>query len=99
MKTYPIRIPRHSYRGSNAAKTRKSNEYNRIAALVESYLNADLASKENDTIQQYFCDSVASKLIEDRKTVRAVINSIDGGSNGVTIVKGNLERAMASQAK
>lgn len=99
MKTYPIKIPRRSYRGSDPAKSRKIQNRNRVAASVEDYINADLANKPDDTIHQYISQSVALELGEDSKIVHEVIFSADCGHNGITIVKGDFERAMAAQSQ
>ncbi|MEX6633419.1 dimerization/docking domain-containing protein [Hyphococcus lacteus] len=95
MRTYPISVSWHPYHGNNEAKKRKAREYNRVAARVEQFLNNDLRSKPDNTIHQYLSDIVAIDLGEDRDIVRSVVSSIDGGSNGVTIVKGDYEKATA----
>lgn len=95
MKTYPISTDRDHYRGSNPSKQRKAAEYNRIAARVEKYLNDDLSKKPEDAVYQYLSFHVARELGEDADIVQRVIFGIDCGHNGVTIVKGDFERAMS----
>lgn len=99
MKSYPISTPRKGYRGSNPSKRKKIQDRNRIAGVVEDYINADLATKPNDTIHQYLSANVARELGEDSKIVHEVIFATDCGSNGITIVKGDFERAMAAQSQ
>lgn len=94
MKSYPVSIARESYRGSNASKREKVNNLNRIAQRIEDYINDDLAAKPDDTIQVYTSYFVASDIGEDDETVRRIIHATDAGSNGITIVKGDFQRAM-----
>lgn len=94
MKSYPVSVPRDYYRGSNPARLRKMHNYNRVAARVESYINADLERQPDDTINQYMSGLVALELDESPDLVRDIIFGIDCGHNGVTIVKGDYERAM-----
>ncbi|MFC7047936.1 hypothetical protein [Emcibacter nanhaiensis] len=94
MKFYPIEVPRTGYRGANLAKQKKTYNRNRVATLVEHYINTDLSTKPNDTIHQYHSAHIAQELGEDSKLVHDVIFATDGGSNGITIVKGDYERAM-----
>lgn len=94
MKSYPVSVLRDHYRGTNERRRQKAHEYNRIAARIEDYINSDLEKQSNDSINQYFSRSVAYELREDEELVRRIIYSIDCGHNGVTIVKGDYERAM-----
>jgi hypothetical protein len=94
MKFYPITVPRAQYRGADPRKRAKNTNLNRIADKVEKYLNADLAERPDDSVTVYMSYSVAHSISEDTEIVRNIIMGIDGGSNGVTIVKGDYERAM-----
>lgn len=94
MISYPVSVPMKSYRGSDARKRSKVSELNRLAQRVEEYLNTDLAAKPDDTIHVYSSYSVASDIGADFETVRDIIFSLDCGSNGVTIFKGDYDRAM-----
>lgn len=95
MKTYPVRVPRQSYKGADRTKQQKNYEYNMLCQHVEEYLNAKLAERPDDSITQFLSYSVASEMGADADLVRRIIYSIDAGSNGVTICKGDFERAMA----
>lgn len=97
MKSYPISIARQSYRGSDARKRTKVSDANRIAGRIEDYLNQDLATKPDDTIQVYISHSIAREIGEDEEAVRRIIFATDCGSNGITIVKGDFERAMKAR--
>ncbi|MEM1150001.1 MAG: hypothetical protein AAGI03_05525 [Pseudomonadota bacterium] len=66
---------------------------------MEDYINADLANKEDDTINQYMSSLVAIDLGEDSKLIHEIIFSVDCGHNGITIVKGDYERAMERLGK
>jgi hypothetical protein len=94
MMVYPVSVPHVNYRGSDTKKRNKNLDYNRIASKVEDYLNSELNRRPDDSVNVYMSYSVASAIGENDEIVRRIISSIDGGSNGVTIVKGNFERAM-----
>jgi len=96
MKCYPISVIRKSYRGSDARRRVKVQEYNRIAAKVEDHLNADLAKQADDSVTTYLTYHIAADVGEDREIVHDIVYSIDCGANGVTLYKGNYERAMAN---
>lgn len=70
-----------------------------MAARVEAYLNADLAKLPNNSIQVYLNYAVARDLREDPKAVADIINGTDGGSNGITIVKGRFDKAMENKGR
>ncbi|KAF2988815.1 hypothetical protein OGR47_21210 (plasmid) [Methylocystis sp. MJC1] len=94
MKSYPVRVSFDPYRGANPNRLRKSADYNRVAARIEKFLNDQLANEPDDTVRQFFSRTIAADLREDEDLVQRVVFSIDCGHNGVTIVKGNFERAM-----
>lgn len=96
MKSYPITMSRRSYRGSNARERQKVNEFNRVATKIESYLNADLEAQQENCIQVYTSYLIASKIGESSDLVHDIVFATDCGSNGITILKGDYERAMAS---
>ncbi|MEQ6335628.1 hypothetical protein [Sphingobium sp. MK2] len=94
MKSYPIYMARRSYRGSDPKKRGKINEFNRVAGRVEDYLNADLAQKADHTINTYLSYSIAHNVGEDSALVHEIVFATDCGSNGITIVKGDFDKAM-----
>ncbi len=96
MKAYPVTVHREHYRGSDPKKRAKNTNYNRIVEKVEAYLNDDLSSRPDDSVTVYISYSVARAIGEDGETVRNIIMGTDGGSNGITIIKGDYERAMAN---
>ena len=91
MKSYPIHI-RREYRGGKYLSD--TQEYNRISDKVQDYLNNDLAEQEDDTIHVYRGAKIALDLGENSELVHEIIFSIDGGHNGVTIIKGDYERGV-----
>lgn len=95
MKSYPISMSRRSYRGSDASKRSKVQEFNRVATRVEDYLNGDLARQSEHSVNTYLSYSIASDIGEDSDLVHEVVFATDCGSNGITILKGDYERAMA----
>lgn len=94
MKSYPITMSRRSYRGSNARERQKVNEFNRVASKIENYLNADLAARQENCIQVYSSYLIASEIGESSDLVHDIVFATDCGSNGITILKGDYERAM-----
>lgn len=94
MKSYPVHVNRASYRGADRKKQAKNADYNRIAAKVEAYLNKDLAERADDLIQVYMSYSVAAAIEEDDRIVHDVIYATDGGSTGITVLKGDYNRAI-----
>lgn len=95
MKSYPITMTRRSYRGSNARERQKMNEFNRVASKIEDYLNADLEARQENCIQVYMSYLIASEIGESSDLVHDIVFATDCGSNGITILKGDYERAMA----
>ncbi len=94
MISYPVFVARKSYRGSDPKRRAKVANINRIAARIEDYLNQDLSAKPDDSIHVYSSYSIAHDIREDSEIVHDVIFATDCGSNGITIVKGDYERAM-----
>lgn len=99
MKSYPVYVPGDPYRGSNPGKVRKRDNYNRVASKVQAYLNAELEKLPDDTVQVFFSHSVASDIHEDPDLVQRIIFGIDAGSGGVTICKGDFQRAMDKRSQ
>lgn len=95
MRSYPITTHRAHYRGADPKKRAKAARYNQVAARVEAYLNEDLSKLPDDTIQVYMSYQVADAIGEDSRVVHDIIFATDGGSGGITVLKGNFERAMA----
>ena len=97
MTPYPVRVPRDYYRGRDARRTRKADEFNRVAARVEAYINDQVAKWDDDEFGALMSGFIAIELREDPKLVHDVIYGIDCGSNGVTVCKGDYGRAWAKR--
>jgi hypothetical protein len=93
MKTNPIHAPRDYYRGHDPRKRAKTDRFNQVAARVEAFLNGEIAKLPDDTIHVFLSYEIASVLREDSDLVHRIVFGIDGGSNGVTIWKGDYDRA------
>ena len=79
-------LPRGSrYGGGDPKKLAKAREYNRIAVKVADHLNSEAAKLAPSEQRNVFSHSVAAVLGEDRETVRRIIMSYEGGSNGMFI--------------
>ena len=94
MKSYPISVHRETYRGSDPRKRAKVSEYNRVASRIEDHLNRDLERQPQDSVQVYTSYVIASEIGEDSALVHDIIFATDCGSNGITIYKGDYDRAM-----
>jgi hypothetical protein len=99
VKTYPIRARLSGYHGSDPRKRRKADEHNRVARRVEDYINKRIESEPEDTIHQFMSQNIAYDLGEDVKLVGEIVFAIDCGHNGVTIVKGSFDRAIAAASR
>ncbi len=89
MVTYPISIQRSPYRGSNANKSAKARERNRVASLLEEHINKRLREQASP-VQQYMYHALAKEIGVDEGTVRALCFSIDAGHNGFTAYRKDL---------
>lgn len=100
MVTFPIRIARAGYRGSDLRKRQKALERNRLASTLESKINEMLAN-QTDPIRTYLYHEIASETGIGYETVRDLCFSIDCGSNGFTAYKRGLtlEQALDKAGK
>lgn len=97
MKAYPVTVYRESYRGADSKKRAKMSNYNRVAGRIEAHLNNYLSKQPDDTVHVFLSYSIASQLGERSDIVHSIVFGTDGGSNGITVVKGNFDRAMAAR--
>ncbi|QJR30034.1 hypothetical protein [Limnobacter profundi] len=100
MVTYPIHVPRADYRGTDSRKKEKAANHNRIAAELETYINARLKAQTRP-IQQYLYHQIASDTGHSVETIRELCFSIDGGHGGFTAFKSGMsaEQAMDAAAR
>ena len=94
MTKYPVQVSFDRYSGRDPRKLKRAQNFNRIAALVRDYINSEIEKWPEDTYGTFFGHQVATTIREDNNLVHLVIAGIDGGSNGVTVWKGDYERAM-----
>ena len=94
MRQYPVSVPRDYYSGSNPSRRRKAQDYNRVADRIEKHLNGEVAKWADDMAGSIMSHDVASAIGEDRDLVQRIVFRIDGGHNGVTIWKGDYEKAV-----
>jgi len=99
MKAYPITVHHKLYRGADPKKRAKMMDYNRIAGRVQAYLNNYLAKQPDNFVGSFFSFFIASEIGESSDIVHDIISSTDGGSNGITIVKGDFDKAMAARSR
>ena len=98
MRQYPVSVPRDHYGGSNPSRRRKTQDYNRVADRIENHLNGEVAKWDDDWVGSILNHQVAAAIGEDSELVRRIMFRIDGGHNGVTICKGDYEKAVYGRA-
>lgn len=98
MECYPVSMTRRYYRGNDPRKQAKAREFNRVAARIDEYLNADMASQPDHSVTSYRSYAVASAIGEDSDLVHEIVFATDGGANGITILKGNFDSAMQARS-
>ena len=81
--TYAIRGSK--YGGADPRKRAKAAEYDRIASRVAGWLNAEAAKLKPGEQKNVMSHSVAHQIGENSETVRRIIMSYEGGSNGMFI--------------
>lgn len=64
----------------------KTNEYNRIAAELERYINGQI-EKQAEGTQVYLYHEIASATGYPLRLVREMLFGVDGGHNVFTVVK------------
>jgi len=89
MVSYPIRIPRKPYNGSDPRKIAKIQELNEIAAEIETVINDIIKNQENNIIKFTYAE-IASITGYKVSTVQDICVSIDGGGNGFTVIRDDL---------
>lgn len=98
MVRYPIAAPFNAYRGKSITKLMEAQEYNRIAVRVAEYINKNIEDQPNDTTHVFMSASIAHALGESSEVVHKIVFSIDCGHNGVTVYKGDHERALSGNS-
>ncbi len=86
MVEYPIKVPRDGYRGSQPRRKAKQCETNQIAEWLEKYLNDKIAADPTER-QVYIYGFIASDLGLRTEVVRDILFGVDGGHNGLTVVR------------
>lgn len=84
--TYPISVPRISYRGKDPTKRMRTDSLNHTAHALEEYLNKNILAQTSE-ISIYNFSIIALETGVDLNTVRNLLSAIDGGSNGLTVSK------------
>jgi hypothetical protein len=82
--TYPVRVPRKDYRGSDAKRRRKIAADNQLAERLESYVNEQVAKAEGEYFEILYADA-ARDLNESLDDVTDILMGVDGGHNGLTV--------------
>lgn len=96
MVSYPIRVARSGYRGTDAKKRAKAAEENRMASLIENFVNGKLVAQV-EPVLQYGWSEIAEGTGLRLEDVARLGFSIDCGSNGFTAIRQGLtlEQAIA----
>ena len=88
MLKYPIRL------GFSARSEMKWPGYNDAASALEKHINEALAAEPDDVVRSFFYPQLACELRLDPNLVEQVLFAADCGSHGITIRKGDLDRAL-----
>ena len=94
MVTYPVHVRRNHYSGSKEGLRLKAARDNRIAGELEEYINKAI-EEQNEEEKIYLYSEIAHETGYSLDVVHRFLFSVDGGSNGFTVVKksmDNLER-------
>lgn len=94
MVTYPIRIVRDGYRGSDSKKRAKAQQRNELASRLEAHINEKLRN-QSEPIHVYSYHEIASETGIDLETVRSLGYSVDAGSGGFTAYRLGLTQEQA----
>jgi hypothetical protein len=86
MVQFPVRVPRRAYRGSKPSLLAKLQERNRIAQLCEDYINVQVGESRDNVVQLLY-GVIAHVLCQDERFVREILVGVDGGHNGLTVLK------------
>lgn len=98
MVTFPIRVTRNRYAGSNPRKRAEATETNRIAAELEKYINNQLETQTEPT-KTYLYHDIATATGYDVAIVRDLCFAIDCGHNGFTALKVGMSFEQATQTQ
>lgn len=88
MLHYPVHL------GFKTASERKWPGYNAAARALEAHINNKIAAAPADSFCQFMYHQLARELGLDFSLVERVLFASDCGSHGITIVKGNMDRAL-----
>jgi hypothetical protein len=97
MMSYPVKVPRMQYRGADSRRGQRAREHNRVASRIEDYLNADLSALPDGSVKVYLSYRIADQIGEDPELVQEIVFGIAAGHHGVTIAKGDPDRASGSK--
>jgi hypothetical protein len=87
MPQFPIRVPRDGYRGSNPARRRKQDEYDRAARKLEEHVNKVMTACPDNT-HVFIYGLLALELGIPQKMIAEVLAGI-GGHTGMMVWKGS----------
>ena len=87
MAVYPVRVPRHSYRGRNETKRWHANEYNRAAGRLEHFINDKVEDLSEGACRSFMYATIARETGLDVELVHRVLGRIEAGHNGLTVWK------------
>ncbi|QND84639.1 Uncharacterized protein ChrSV_2413 [Chromobacterium vaccinii] len=97
MKRYPVYCKRDSYHGRNQTRARKAQSFNQMAVEIEAYVNA-LLLKQIEPVQTYDYYEISRGTGYSVEQVQTVCFSIDGGHNGFTIIRHDINSWEEAQA-
>ncbi|WP_286792976.1 hypothetical protein [Thalassospira sp. UBA4513] len=84
MVAYPMHVKRDYYRGAQPARKRKAQEYNRLAEILENYVNEE-AQKVTNLPHVFLYADIARETNIPVKKVRDILFCLAAGHNGFTL--------------
>lgn len=97
MTKYPVGVHFDRYGGRDPRKLKRADNFNRIAGLVQEYINGEVAKWPMDSQGTFFSDVIAEAIHEDIKLIQLVIGGIGGSLNVATIYKGDREDMISAK--
>jgi hypothetical protein len=99
MRKHPIRLGLRTTRSSKPREQQKVREFNRTAAVLEAHINRKIDEAPDNSFHQFMHANLAIDLDLDREVVCHALMSAEGGSNGITVLKGDFDKAMERNSK
>lgn len=92
----PVRVPRKGCRSSSPSALAKVQEYNRVAQLLEVFINKCIDESEENVVQLSYA-RIAHAISQREELVRDILFGIDCGHKALTVRKSAAERTSSRE--